>query len=180
MGCDSSSYGGLIELNEAIGLNFYIPEPPVSPPTPSGRRVQLTWAVSRYEYQGIDAVRVRIEAASANLMPAKIFAYLLLPMKPGAGEREGAFSHVCSPVDLAEYPEDEPIPGHRPEWFRLNYVDVHLRSRAEAKQFIQDVLDDVNRLKNTLDVMDTLQTGGTLWIGGAPEEDSSSQSSEAV
>jgi hypothetical protein len=173
MGCDSSSFGGMIELNETIGLNFYVPDPPVSPPSASNRRVQLTWAVSRYEYQGVDAVRVRIEAANAEDMPDKIFAYLLLPMKPAAGSREGAFSHVCSPVDLEEYPEDDPIPGYRPEWFRLNYVDVHLRSRSEAKQFIQDVVDDVNRLKTTLDVMDTLQTGGTLWIGGEPDSDSS-------
>lgn len=173
MGCDSSSFGGTIELNETLGLNFYVPDPPVSPPSPSNRRVQLSWSVSRYEYQGVDAVRVRIEASNGEGMPDKIFAYLLLPMKPAAGSREGAFSHVCSPVDLEEYPEDDPIPGYRPEWFRLNYVDVHLRSRAEAKQFIQDVVDDVNRLKNTLDVMDTLQTGGTLWIGGEPDSESS-------
>lgn len=176
MSCESSSYGGMIELNEAVGLTFYTPDPPVSPPSGSERRVQLTWAVSRYDFQGVDAVRVRIEASQGDLMPEKIFAYLLLPMKPNAGAREGAFSHVCSPVDLAEYPEDDPIPGYRPEWFRLNYVDVHLRSRAEAKRFIQDVLDDVNALKNTLDVIDTLQTGGTLWIGGPPYEESSSQS----
>ena len=173
MSCDSSSYGGIIDLNEVIGLNFYVPDPPVPPVSGSGRRVQLTWSVSRYAYQGVDAVRVRIEAANGDLMPEKIFAYLLLPMKPGAGERAGAFSHVCSPVDLAEYPEDEPIAGYRPEWFRLNYVDVHLRSRSEAKRFIQDVIDDVERLRNTLDVMDSLQTGGTLWVGGEPEESSS-------
>lgn len=173
MSCDSSSFGGLIELNEMLGLVFYTPVSPTPAPSPSGRRVQMTWAVSRYDYQDVDAVRVRIEASNGNLMPEKIFAYLLLPMKPGAGEREGAFSHVCSPVDLAEYPEDEPIPGHRPEWFRLSYVDVHLRSRAEAKRFIQDVLDDVDRLKNTLDTMETLQTGGVLWIGPEPEESSS-------
>jgi hypothetical protein len=56
----------------------------------------------------------------------------------------------------------------------LNYVDVHLRSRSEAKRFIQDVTDDVNSLKNTLDLMDTLLPGGEVWIGGAPVPDSSS------
>jgi hypothetical protein len=170
----SSSYGGVIELNEALGINFYAPDTPVSPPTESGRRVKLSWSVSRYNYQNTDGVRVRIEATDAELMPDKVFAYLLLPMKPAAGEREGAFSHVCSPTDLSEYPEDEPIAGQRPEWFRLNYVDVHLRSRSEAKRFIQDVTDDVNSLKNTLDLMDTLLPGGEVWIGGAPVPDSSS------
>jgi hypothetical protein len=170
----SSSFGGIIDLNETLGINFYAPETPESPPTSSGRRVQLTWSVSPFNYNSTDGVRVRIEATDAELMPEKIFAYLMLPMRPGAGEREGAFSHVCSPTDLAEYPEDEPIVGHRPEWFRLNYVDVHLRSRSEAKRFIQDVTDDVNSLKATLDTMDTLLPGGSVWIGGEPAPDVSS------
>ncbi len=173
--CDvSSSFGGTIELNEAIGLNFYAPSPPVEPPTTDGRRINLTWAVSRYNYQTTDGIRVRITATDANLMPSKIFAYLLLPMKPGAGEREGAFSHICSPTDLAEYPEDDPIPGSRPEWFRLDYVDVHLRARSEVKAFIQDVVDDVQALKAALDLMDNLIPGGSIWIGGEPTDSSSS------
>lgn len=171
--CESSSYGGTIELEEAIGLNFYTPTTPPDPQPNSGRRIHLTWAVSRFNFENTDGVRVRITAANAELMPNKIFAYLLMPMKPGAGQRVGAFSHICSPTDLAEYPEDEPIPGHRPEWFRLDYVDVHLRSRSEAKKLIQDIYDDVQNLKNTLDLMDTLLPGGSAWIGGEPESSSS-------
>ena len=180
MGCESSSYSnGELELNETIGINFYTPDTPEEPTTDNGRRVQLTWAVSSYKYQDTDGVRVRLEANNAENMPNKIFAYLLLPMQPGAGVREGAFSHVCSPTDLAEYPEDDPIPGHRPEWFRLNYIDVHVRSRSEAKALIQDVANDVAHLKATLDTMDTLFPGGAFWIGGPPP-DESSQSSQAL
>ena len=173
----SSSFGGFIDLNEDLTINFYAPDVPATPPSSSGRRVKLDWAVSKYYYHGVDGVRVRIEASAAEGMTDKVFAYVLLPMKPGAGEREGAFSHVCSPTDLAEYPEDEPITGHRPEWFRLNYIDVHLRSRYEAKRLIQDVTEDVQRLKSTLDLMDTLLPGGTVWIGGEPEPDVSSSES---
>lgn len=174
----SSSYGGVIELVEDITINFYAPDVPPEAPSPSGRRIKLDWSVSRYNFHGVDGVRVRIEATAAELMSPKVFAYLMMPMKPAAGEREGSFSHICSPTDLAEYPEDEPIPGHRPEWFRLNYVDVHLRSRSEAKRLIQDVTEDVQRLKVTLDLMDTLLPGGSVWIGGEPPPDVSS--SEAV
>ena len=177
--CDvSSSFGGTIDLNETVGLTFYAPDPPPVTPSPSDRRAHVTWAVSPYHFNGTDGVRVRLEVTEANLMPAKLFAYILMPMMPGAGQREGAFSHICSPTDLAEYPEDEPLAGIRPEWFRLNYVDVHLRSRSEAKRLIQDIVDDVNALKNTLDLMDTLIPGGSVWVGGAPPEDSSS--SEAL
>jgi hypothetical protein len=174
----SSSFGGAIELNEDITINFYAPTIPATPPSDSGRRIKLDWSVSPYYFHGVDGVRVRITATNAELMPDKVFAYLLMPMKPAAGEREGAFSHVCSPSDLAEYPEDEPIVGHRPEWFRLNYIDVHLRSRSEAKRLVQDVSEDVQRLKVTLDTMDTLLPGGSVWIGGEPEPDISS--SEAL
>jgi hypothetical protein len=174
MSCDSSSFGGAIEFNEAIGLNFYEPTTTTEPPTENNRRINLTWAVSRYNFHSTDGVRLRITASDAYLMPSKVFAYLLLPMKPGAGEREGAFSHVCSPTDLAEYPEDDPIPGSRPEWFRLDYVDVHLRSRSEVKALIQDIVDDVQALKSTLDIMDNLIPGGSIWIGTAPDDSSSS------
>lgn len=177
---NTSSYEGLVELDSRLGLNFYSPEIIPEPPTTTGRRIHLVWAVSRYNYHETDGIRVRITAQDANLMPDKVFAYLLLPMKPGAGERVGEFSHVCSPVDLEEYPEDEPIAGQRPEWFRLHYVDVLLRSRTEVHEFIREVQGDVQRLKATLDIMDTLLPGGELWIGGAPPAEESSESSQGA
>lgn len=137
---------------------------------PTDRRVKLTWQVSRYYASSTDGngIRVRITASDANLMPTKIFAYLLLPMRPGADERVGAFDHVCSAADLEEYPEDEPLNNVRPAWFRLDYVDVLLRSREEVDDFIRDVTDDVTALKTTLDVSDDLLPGGNTWIGSPP------------
>jgi hypothetical protein len=167
--CDPTPIEGVIELPDTLNLNFYdpvIPEPAPGPDT--GRHVRLAWQVSRYNFNSVDGIRVRITASDAMLMPEKIFAYLLLPMKPGEDERVGAFDHVCSPTDLEEYPEDDPIPNYRPEWFRLNYVDVILRSRAEVEAFINDVLEDVQRLKDTLDLADTLLPGGQTWVGSAP------------
>lgn len=170
MPCDTPEQDGIIEIPDTLGLDFYNPaiEPP--PPGPeSARRIKLTWQVSRYYFNSTDGIRVRITASDANLMPSKIFAYLLMPVKPGEDVRAGAFDHVCSPVDLEEYPEDDPIPDIRPAWFRLDYVDVLLRSRAEVQAFIQDVAEDVQRLKKTLDVNDTLLPGGTLWVGNPPD-----------
>jgi hypothetical protein len=179
MSCTSSVTNDFVLLDEQLGLNFYDPDlvdegcaPP--PPAESGRAIRLTWQVSNYHYHATDGIRVRITADQAVDMDDKIFAYLLLPMKPETGTRVGAFDHVCSPVDLVEYPEDEPIPGNRPEWFRLNYVDVLLRSRTEVHTFIADVVSDVKRLKNTLNLMDNLLPGGEMWIGPEPEAESSS------
>ena len=167
--CDPTPIEGIIELPDTLALNFYDPVIPPQPPGPdSGRRVRLSWQVSRYNFNTVDGIRVRITANDAALMPNKIFAYLLLPMKPGEDERVGAFDHVCSQTDLEEYPEDDTIPNHRPEWFRLNYVDVILRSRAEVEAFLNDVIEDVQRLKNTLDLADDLLPGGQTWIGSPP------------
>lgn len=179
MSCDNLPPDSeIIELSETLGLNFYTPPMPSSNPGPdTGRRIHLVWTVSRYNYNGTDGIRVKIEADAAEDMPRKIFAYLMLPMKPGADEREGAFDHICSPTDLEEYPEDSPIPDHRPEFFRLDYVDVVLRSRTEVHAFIRDVAEDVYRLKRTLDLMDHMLPGGEIWIGGEPSSSSSSSSS---
>jgi hypothetical protein len=138
---------------------------------PSQRRVKLTWQVSRYYASSTDGngVRVRITASDANLMSEKIFAYQVLPMKPNEETKVGVFDHVCSAVDLEEYPEDEPLPTMRPAWFRLDYVDVLLRSRAEVDAFIKDVIDDVQGLKVTLDVADNLLPGSEIWVGTPPE-----------
>lgn len=137
----------------------------------SERRIKLTWQISRYYAHSTDGIRVRIEATDANLMPSKVFAYQLLPVGPAEAERAGVFDHVCSPADLEEYPEDEPIATVRPAWFRLNYVDVLLRSRTEVDGFIRDVTADVTSLKEVLDVADNLLPAGELWIGEPPEED---------
>lgn len=136
---------------------------------PTERRIKLTTYVSRYYASGTDGIRVRIEASDANLMPTKIFAYQLMPVSPTAAERAGMFDHVCSPSDLEEYPEDEPLPTLRPAWFRLNYVDVLLRSKEEVNGFINDVKVDVDALKAMLDVTDSLEQIETHWIGSPPD-----------
>ena len=180
MSCNSSAANDFVELDARLGLNFYTPDLPPPPPEPDNpRTVHLVWSVSRYNYHDTYGIRVRITADSAINMSTKIFAYLMLPMKAGAGERVGAFDHVCSPVDLEDYPEDEPLAGHRPEWFRLDYVDVLLRSRTEVHDFIKAVISDVKRLKSTLNLTDNLLPGGHMWVGPEPEDPESSLSSSA-
>lgn len=142
---------------------------PILANTDPARRVRLTWQVSRYFSSNTDALRVRIEASDANLMPSKIFAYLTLPAGTGTGVKTAAFDHICSPVDIEEYPEDEPLPNARPAWFRLNYVDVLLRSREEVDSFITGVRADVEALKQALDRTDVLETGASVWVGPAPD-----------
>lgn len=165
-----NSSAGAAWFDEPITVTFYSRDiEPRLPLEETPRNIHLEWAVSRYDINDIDGIRIRITATEANNMPTKIFAYQMQPVKPGATQQVAAFDHVCSSVDLEEYPEDEAVPNSRPAWFRLNYVDVMVRSREEAREFINSVLEDVKVLKNTLDTADELLPGGDTWIGPPPE-----------
>jgi len=167
----AQSSAGAVWLEDTLTLNFYDrdidPKPTMA--IVSERNIHIQWSTSRYFINDIDGIRVRIEAPEATLMPTKIFAYQMLPVAPGADEQVATFDHVCSSVDLEEYPEDEATPNSRPAWLRTNYVDVFLRSREEVRAFVNAVLEDIQILKNTLDIADELQPGGDVWIGAHVE-----------
>lgn len=180
MSCNNLPPDNDIEgLDWALGDKFYAQPLPVPAPDPNTpRKIRLVWSVSDYHYPSVDGIRVRIEAPTAALMPHKVFAYRLVQAEDSA-EPVGAFDHVCSAADLEEFPEDAPLPDAKPAWFRLNYVDVVLRSRAEVHAFIRDTAMDVYTLKQTLDLIDRLNPVSELWIGGPPPGPSSSSSSSA-
>lgn len=145
------------------------------------RSLAWTYASSYYRAGRDDGVRVRFDVTSGCNISPKVFAYLMQPVNPLTGSTAGTFSHVCSPVDLEEYPEDEPIEDAEPPWYRLDYVDVLVRSVEEAAQFIADVQVDLNRLKDTLDVTDTLFPGvdGVIGTDVCTEPSSSATSSDS-
>lgn len=167
----AQSSAGAVWLEDTLTLNFYDrdidPKPTLA--VVSERNIHIQWSTSRYFMNDIDGIRVRIEAPEANLMPTKIFAYQMLPVRPGSDEQVATFDHVCSSVDLEEYPEDEAEPNSRPAWLRTDYVDVFLRSREEVRAFVNSVLEDIQILKNTLDISDELLPGGDVWIGAHVE-----------
>lgn len=165
--CSSSSgsayeYGDSVTLADTLTLEFFGEDAVESSSSDDGgRSITLVHAASRYVYNRIDGIRVRIQAVEATGMTTKVFAYLMSPTNPQTLAKKGVFDHVCSPVDLEEYPEDEPVANSVPAWFRLNYVDVLLRSRQEADDFIEQVFNDVRALKLTLNVQDTVETVDT-------------------
>lgn len=147
------------------------------------RGLRIQWASSYYQYGRDHAVRIRITAVASCDMPTHVFAYRCLPTNPETGAAAATFSHVCSPVDLAEYPEDAPVPGASPQWFRATFVDILVRSTAEAANFLALVREDLRALKAALDRIDTLIPGGTEEIDAlaceAPEESSDSNPSSS-
>jgi hypothetical protein len=171
----------IVNLDNALGANFAtnVPMPLQIADPLSNRSIRLTWLASAYKLNQTDAVRVRIEVANASNMPTKIFAYMAQPLAAGAETRTSAFDHVCSPADLEEFPEDAPISGLQPAWFRLSYIDIVLRARTEAHIFIREVAEDVYYLKQSLDATDRIFPAGEITFGDTEPENAPSSSSSA-
>ena len=144
------------------------------------RRLEVQYAVSRYQSNVIDGQRVRVDVVFAEGMPSKVFAYNVEPLSPMTGSERAQFSHVCSPTDLEEFPENTPLSGRLPEWFRLDYVDIVVGNSEIAQNFIEILLEDLRALRATLIRMDTLGEPTTVWIGDPPDESSSSSISESL
>ncbi len=142
------------------------------------RRITIQWAVSYFKSNETDGIRLYIQAVDANLMTDKIFQYLRRPLNPNTGQEVDTFDHVSSPPDIEEVPEDAPIATEQPAWFRINYVDLYLRSQHEADDVLESILEDVRVLKRTYDIMDVTNPAGSETVG-VPEETSSSSSSSS-
>jgi len=142
------------------------------------RKIKIRWATSRYILGRDDAIRVRIQVSCAEGMTDKIFAYRMLPKSPQTGSKRGFFTHIVSPADIEDFPEDEPISTHIPPWFRLNYVDILVRSETESEAFIADVRSDIQRLLNSLKSIDAVfLTGEDDFLTGIECSSSSSSGS---
>jgi hypothetical protein len=106
----------------------------------------------------VDGFRFTLQVTGAAMMPTKIFRYRLVPTRvnggnvntsPTAIELKGVFDGVCSPADLEDFPEDWPAQNARPPWYRLDTVDLIVRSRFIAQDAYAAILFEVTRLVST-------------------------------
>lgn len=149
------------------------------------RSLTLEWACSHYIFGTHDGIRVRLSVTCAENMDREIFAYRIMPTDPTTGERAAFFSHVCSPPDIVEWPKNAAVPNSSPQWLRLAFVDLLVRSVAEADNLIYLLKEDILRLKTTLDTMGTLQDSSTVTYGSGctttdPDEEDSEPAEETV
>jgi hypothetical protein len=139
------------------------------PEEPSmSRAIQLTPHITRHVDSSVDGIRLTLTVTAAVDMPTEVFAYLTKPPVPGSEDMVAEFSHVCSPVDLAEFPIAEPTPEAIPPWFRTDSVDLVFRSRAEALEAYNDISTEVSVLRDALDRMDVLSALPAVWYGTPP------------
>jgi hypothetical protein len=126
-----------------------------------------------YVPNAVDGFRFTLAVTGAYLMPTKIFRYRLVPSKvqasvsqpPTAIELLGTFDGVCSPADLEDFPEDWPAQNARPPWYRLDTVDLIVRSRAIADMAYSAILAEVNHLVETLNLMDQQDAAAPITVG---------------
>jgi hypothetical protein len=134
---------------------------------------------TQYRNNKISGFRFRVVAYGNNDMTNFIFRYGREALNAREGTYRLAFDGICSPVDLEEFPETEPIVGVFPEFCRLDYVDLVFRSQAEAEDAWNVMVTEVGNLVYTLDVMDKIAPEQDLKFGDPPPADFPSSSSSA-
>lgn len=145
MASSSSSVGG-------DGLGIYLQ-----------REVQ-----ERFQVNVIDGFRWKVTAVGAAGMTDHIFRYIRRPLDVAAGTTVDEFDGVCSPPDLEEFGENNPVPDVEPKFLRLNYVDLVFRSQHEADEAWTALVEDVTSLVETLKVMERTVPAQTLKVGDPP------------
>lgn len=137
---------------------------------PIARRIRLSHAYSRFVGPSADGSRLVVRVDVAEGIDRAVFAYRAIPAQPGdaSGEARATFSHVCSPVDMAEYPAGSPYPDASPPWFRLESADLLFRSRAQAAEGLRDIEAEVRGLLAALLAMDLLGPAASAWLGSTP------------
>ena len=127
-------------------------------------QINLQRDITAHTDNAIQGTRVKVTVTSATGLSPNIFVYREIPLNPNDVTKVAQFDHVASPSDLEDFPEDAPVSGSDPSWFRLNEVDVIVRSRTIADEFWGALLQDVTDLKSTLDRLDTFDDQDTFTI----------------
>ncbi len=136
--------------------------------TANGRGLYLRRLVQeRFQTNVIDGFRFKVEAHDANLMPTAVFRYLRR-QSDSEGNTADEFDGVCSPPDLEEFGEGEPVAGASPPYLRLDYVDLVFRSQSQADEAWAVIVEEVKALVDTLNVMDTIVEAQDLKVGDPP------------
>jgi len=76
---------------------------------------------------------------------------------------------VCSPVDMAEFPVDDPDIEKPYPYFRASVLTLDFRSSEEFEAAYDDIMERIENLVAALDRMDILEPTQTTWVGGEPE-----------
>ena len=113
----------------------------------AGLKVRFSQSAERRDVYDL---AFKAEVVQATGMSGKIFVYHQSPKGP-TGNTFSEFSHVASPVELQEIPEDaasSTIP-----WYRTNKLVVWMRCADDLVTAKQMLVDDIGTLVRSMDVL---------------------------
>ncbi len=144
-------------------------------------KVKKLDAGTNVNYLFLSAYRLRIEIEQAVDMDDRVFLFRRDPTNPNTGDTLDTFFTVCSPVDMADFPPDEPDPAKQYPFFRRNWVELDFRATSQADEAYALIVAELQNLVFALNRLERLRTVETVWCGPPPDDDSghSSESMEA-
>jgi hypothetical protein len=129
---------------------------------PSPYHVKLTISTPVVvKFKGRDVFRMTIVASDAVNMPSKIFGHRRTLIALDTYQDE--FCFVCSAYELSIYPEDDPVSGGDPPFFRKDTIDVYLPGIVIAESFKEEVKAQVCLLSQLLVKLDDLSAVEEYW-----------------
>jgi hypothetical protein len=107
----------------------------------------------------ISSYKLVLEAVNAENMPNKIFVNQRIT-NFAKGTIDDSFAAVCTPVQLEDFPEDQPEAGS--SYYRTNVIEVVVRTPEMLQTAIESILYEVKKLVIDLEDLDNL-TKPTLY-----------------
>ena len=140
------------------------------------------YAIANANHWSLHGFRLRIDVAETiGDVPGEIFVYRSHPIDPNTGQAPRPdWLSVASFVDLSTYPAGAPDPATDYPFFRLNFIEVDVRSLAIYNQVWLEVQSSVANLINALNLADNLVVAEETWIGDPTGASEQSQPSEGI
>ncbi len=130
------------------------------------------------DYIHFSAYRLRVEIEEAVGLDDRVFLYQRRPVNPHTGDYTDVFVTVCSPVDMEDYPPDEPDPARQYPFFRLNFAELDFRATSQATEAYDIIVRELGTLCRALDRLERLQVVSSVWVGAGDPGGGSSESME--
>ena len=102
--------------------------------------------------RGVFEYALKAEVVLAEGIPSKIFVYHQSPSGI-EGNTFAEFSHIATPLDLQEVPEDaasETVP-----WYRSDKCTIWVRNVSDLVTAKQLMIDDISALRNGFEVLNS-------------------------
>ena len=106
-----------------------------------------------YRYVGAFRLRIVVTAPVGSLADPNVFLYDRLPINPYNGDIVDLYTGVASAVDLADYPVGAPDPTKDFPFFRLDTIELDLRSVTLADQLWSVTKIQIAHLLRVMEIM---------------------------